>query len=41
MNFSGTLSPRIGILKTLTTLTLKGSGITGEIYQKSLETCQV
>ncbi|GKV18649.1 hypothetical protein SLEP1_g28998 [Rubroshorea leprosula] len=34
MNFSGTLSPRIGILKTLTTLTLKGSGITGEILEE-------
>ncbi|XP_065873609.1 probable LRR receptor-like serine/threonine-protein kinase At5g10290 [Euphorbia lathyris] len=31
MNFSGTLSPKIGILKTLTTLTLKGNGITGQI----------
>ncbi|GKV44696.1 hypothetical protein SLEP1_g51856 [Rubroshorea leprosula] len=34
MNFSGTLSPRVGILKTLTTLTLKGSGITGEIPEE-------
>ncbi|GKV18650.1 hypothetical protein SLEP1_g28999 [Rubroshorea leprosula] len=34
MNFSGTLSPRIGILKTLTTLTLKGSGITGGIPEE-------
>ncbi|KAF5749790.1 Leucine-rich repeat transmembrane protein kinase family protein isoform 1 [Tripterygium wilfordii] len=31
MNFSGTLSPKLGILKTLTTLTLKGNGINGEI----------
>lgn len=31
LNFSGTLSPRIGALKTLTAFTLKGSGITGEI----------
>ncbi|CAN1761488.1 Probable LRR receptor-like serine/threonine-protein kinase At5g10290 [Linum perenne] len=31
MNCSGTLSPRIGVLKTLTTLTLKGNGISGEI----------
>ncbi|KAG8640990.1 probable LRR receptor-like serine/threonine-protein kinase At5g10290 isoform X3 [Manihot esculenta] len=31
MNFSGTLSPKVGILKTLTTLTLKGNGITGAI----------
>ncbi|GAV91478.1 Pkinase domain-containing protein/LRRNT_2 domain-containing protein/LRR_8 domain-containing protein, partial [Cephalotus follicularis] len=31
MNFSGTLSPKIGVLKTLSTLTLKGSGITGQI----------
>ncbi|XP_038702060.1 probable LRR receptor-like serine/threonine-protein kinase At5g10290 [Tripterygium wilfordii] len=31
MNFSGTLSPKLGVLKTLTTLTLKGNGINGEI----------
>ncbi|XVF61602.1 hypothetical protein PTKIN_Ptkin08bG0143400 [Pterospermum kingtungense] len=31
MNFSGTLSPKIGVLKTLSSLTLKGNGITGEI----------
>lgn len=31
MNFSGTLSPKIGALKTLTTLNLQGNGITGEI----------
>ncbi|XWS41587.1 hypothetical protein CRYUN_Cryun17cG0094700 [Craigia yunnanensis] len=31
MNFSGTLSPEIGVLKTLSLLTLKGNGITGEI----------
>ncbi|KAJ8765761.1 hypothetical protein K2173_014883 [Erythroxylum novogranatense] len=31
MNCSGTLSPGIGVLKTLTTLTLKGNGITGDI----------
>ncbi|OAY35823.1 probable LRR receptor-like serine/threonine-protein kinase At5g10290 isoform X1 [Manihot esculenta] len=31
MNCSGTLSPKIGMLKTLTTLTLKGNGITGLI----------
>ncbi|OMO73082.1 hypothetical protein COLO4_27267 [Corchorus olitorius] len=31
MNFSGTLSPRIGVLRTLSSLTLKGNGITGEI----------
>ncbi|CAL9229819.1 unnamed protein product [Arabidopsis halleri] len=33
MNFSGTLSSRIGILENLKTLTLKGNGITGEIPQ--------
>ncbi|XWS29535.1 hypothetical protein CRYUN_Cryun24cG0037400 [Craigia yunnanensis] len=31
MNFSGTLSPKIGVLKTLSSLTLKGLGITGEL----------
>ncbi|KAI4385248.1 hypothetical protein MLD38_003297 [Melastoma candidum] len=31
MNFSGTLSPQIGVLKTLTTLSLQGNGITGGI----------
>ncbi|TYJ47043.1 hypothetical protein E1A91_A02G160100v1 [Gossypium mustelinum] len=31
MNFSGTLSPKIGVLSNLTSLTLKGNGITGEI----------
>jgi hypothetical protein len=31
MNFSGTLSSRVGILENLKTLTLKGNGITGEI----------
>ncbi|XP_048232721.1 probable LRR receptor-like serine/threonine-protein kinase At5g10290 isoform X2 [Ricinus communis] len=31
MNCSGTLSPKIGVLKNLTTLTLKGNGITGVI----------
>ncbi|KAI3462079.1 hypothetical protein Pfo_018742 [Paulownia fortunei] len=31
MGFSGTLSPRIGILKMLTTLELQGNGITGKI----------
>ncbi|EOX92078.1 Leucine-rich repeat transmembrane protein kinase family protein isoform 2 [Theobroma cacao] len=31
MNFPGTLSPKIGVLKTLSSLTLKGNGITGEI----------
>ncbi|KAL0396556.1 UNVERIFIED_CONTAM: putative LRR receptor-like serine/threonine-protein kinase [Sesamum calycinum] len=31
MGFSGTLSPRIGILKMLTTLQLQGNGITGNI----------
>ncbi|XWS33340.1 hypothetical protein CRYUN_Cryun22dG0073400 [Craigia yunnanensis] len=31
MNFSGTLSPKIGVLKALSSLTLKGNGITGEI----------
>ncbi|XP_010523350.1 PREDICTED: probable LRR receptor-like serine/threonine-protein kinase At5g10290, partial [Tarenaya hassleriana] len=34
MNFSGTLSPRIGILNTLKTLTLKGNGITGGIPEE-------
>ncbi|KAH6799458.1 leucine-rich repeat transmembrane protein kinase family protein [Perilla frutescens var. frutescens] len=31
MGFSGTLSPRMGILKMLTTLKLPGNGITGKI----------
>ncbi|KAE8665726.1 putative LRR receptor-like serine/threonine-protein kinase [Hibiscus syriacus] len=31
LNFSGTLSPKIGALTTLSSLTLKGNGITGEI----------
>ncbi|KAJ6908159.1 LRR receptor-like serine/threonine-protein kinase [Populus alba x Populus x berolinensis] len=31
INCSGTLSPKIGVLKTLNTLTLKGNGITGGI----------
>ncbi|KAJ4848149.1 hypothetical protein Tsubulata_004418 [Turnera subulata] len=31
MNCSGTLSPKLGVLKTLSTLTLKGNGITGQI----------
>ncbi|GMY11375.1 probable LRR receptor-like serine/threonine-protein kinase At5g10290 isoform X1 [Fagus crenata] len=31
MGFTGTLSPKIGIIKTLTTLSLPGNGITGEI----------
>lgn len=31
MNFSGILSPKIGVLKSLTTLTLQGNGITGKI----------
>ncbi|GMH11891.1 hypothetical protein Nepgr_013732 [Nepenthes gracilis] len=31
MGFSGFLSPKIGILKNLTTLSLQGNGITGEI----------
>ncbi|KAF8019034.1 hypothetical protein BT93_H3804 [Corymbia citriodora subsp. variegata] len=34
MNFSGTLSPKIGALKTLTTLTLQGNGITGGIPEE-------
>ncbi|KAL8034223.1 hypothetical protein ABFS82_12G013800 [Erythranthe guttata] len=34
MGFSGTLSPRIGILKTLNILQLQGNGITGEIPQE-------
>ncbi|KAK4485932.1 hypothetical protein RD792_008583 [Penstemon davidsonii] len=34
MGFSGTLSPRIGILKMLNTLQLKGNGITGEIPEE-------
>ncbi|KAA8530842.1 hypothetical protein F0562_005534 [Nyssa sinensis] len=31
MGFSGTLSPRIGVLKNLSRLSLQGNGITGEI----------
>ncbi|XP_010269290.1 PREDICTED: probable LRR receptor-like serine/threonine-protein kinase At5g10290 isoform X2 [Nelumbo nucifera] len=31
MGFSGSLSPKIGVLKTLRSLTLRGNGITGEI----------
>ncbi|XP_050205128.1 probable LRR receptor-like serine/threonine-protein kinase At5g10290 isoform X2 [Mercurialis annua] len=31
MNCSGTLSPKIGVLKNLKTLTLKGNGINGEV----------
>ncbi|CAK9163259.1 unnamed protein product, partial [Ilex paraguariensis] len=31
MGFTGTLSPKIGVLKTLVTLSLPGNGITGEI----------
>ncbi|KAK4791766.1 hypothetical protein SAY86_032179 [Trapa natans] len=34
MNFSGTLSPKVGFLKTLFTLTLRGSGITGMIPEE-------
>ncbi|KAK4430563.1 putative LRR receptor-like serine/threonine-protein kinase [Sesamum alatum] len=34
MGFSGTLSPRIGILKMLTTLELQGNGITGNIPEE-------
>ncbi|KAI3434200.1 Protein kinase domain-containing protein [Psidium guajava] len=34
MNFSGTLSPKLGVLKTLSTLTLQGNGITGEIPEE-------
>ncbi|KAG8373382.1 hypothetical protein BUALT_Bualt11G0018400 [Buddleja alternifolia] len=34
MGFSGTLSPRIGILKMLTTLQLQGNGIRGKIPQE-------
>ncbi|KAL7131577.1 hypothetical protein ABFS83_12G012700 [Erythranthe nasuta] len=34
MGFSGTLSPRIGILKTLNILQLQGNGITGKIPQE-------
>ncbi|KAL2241002.1 UNVERIFIED_CONTAM: putative LRR receptor-like serine/threonine-protein kinase [Sesamum indicum] len=34
MGFSGTLSPRIGILKMLTTLQLQGNGITGKIPEE-------
>ncbi|KAL8475119.1 hypothetical protein ACS0TY_031520 [Phlomoides rotata] len=34
MGFSGTLSPRIGILKKLTTLELQGNGITGKIPEE-------
>ncbi|GER26880.1 leucine-rich repeat protein kinase family protein [Striga asiatica] len=34
MGFSGTLSPKIGILKTLNTLQLQGNGITGKIPEE-------
>ncbi|XP_034691116.1 probable LRR receptor-like serine/threonine-protein kinase At5g10290 isoform X2 [Vitis riparia] len=34
MQLSGTLSPKIGILNTLSTLTLEGNGITGEIPEE-------
>ncbi|KAK3225907.1 hypothetical protein Dsin_005769 [Dipteronia sinensis] len=34
MNFSGTLTPKLGVLKSLTTLILKGNGITGEIPEE-------
>ncbi|PKI66218.1 hypothetical protein CRG98_013386 [Punica granatum] len=34
MNFSGSLSPKVGLLRTLTTLTLRGNGITGEIPEE-------
>ncbi|PIA52127.1 hypothetical protein AQUCO_01000188v1 [Aquilegia coerulea] len=34
MGFPGTLSPKIGVLKTLSTLTLQGNGITGEIPEE-------
>ncbi|XP_044503282.1 probable LRR receptor-like serine/threonine-protein kinase At5g10290 isoform X2 [Mangifera indica] len=34
MNFSGTLSPSIGVLGNLKTLTLKGNGINGEIPEE-------
>ncbi|XP_031386051.1 probable LRR receptor-like serine/threonine-protein kinase At5g10290 isoform X2 [Punica granatum] len=34
MNFSGSLSPKIGLLRTLTTLTLRGNGITGAIPEE-------
>ncbi|KAL3646993.1 hypothetical protein CASFOL_009165 [Castilleja foliolosa] len=34
MGFSGTLSPRIGALKTLNTLQLQGNGITGKIPEE-------
>ncbi|XP_019177540.1 PREDICTED: probable LRR receptor-like serine/threonine-protein kinase At5g10290 isoform X2 [Ipomoea nil] len=34
MGFSGTLSPKIGALRTLTTLSLQGNGITGKIPEE-------
>ncbi|KAL6575953.1 hypothetical protein OROHE_000424 [Orobanche hederae] len=34
MGFSGTLSPKIGTLKTMNTLQLQGNGITGKIPQE-------
>ncbi|KAJ9670110.1 hypothetical protein PVL29_026578 [Vitis rotundifolia] len=34
MQLSGSLSPKIGILNTLSTLTLEGNGITGEIPEE-------
>ncbi|KAL2504553.1 putative LRR receptor-like serine/threonine-protein kinase [Abeliophyllum distichum] len=34
MGFSGTLSPRLGILTTLQTLSLQGNGITGKIPEE-------
>ncbi|KAK4785900.1 hypothetical protein SAY86_002589 [Trapa natans] len=34
MSFTGSLSPRIGVLRTLTALTLQGSGITGKIPEE-------
>ncbi|XP_031252905.1 probable LRR receptor-like serine/threonine-protein kinase At5g10290 [Pistacia vera] len=34
MNFSGTLSPRIGVLRNLKELTLKGNNINGEIPEE-------
>ncbi|XP_057487702.1 probable LRR receptor-like serine/threonine-protein kinase At5g10290 isoform X1 [Actinidia eriantha] len=34
MGFSGTLSPKIGLLRTLQSLSLQGNGITGEIPEE-------
>ncbi|XP_016557073.1 probable LRR receptor-like serine/threonine-protein kinase At5g10290 isoform X2 [Capsicum annuum] len=34
MGFSGTLAPRIGVLKNMNTLSLQGNGITGKIPQE-------